>query len=81
MLPIGLGAFALLFNIAQGTLLEGMIVGVFAFCVMVFLMHIAMIRRMYESNELQQFVDLQMNTSVLCKILGKVLASCATIKE
>lgn len=74
MLPIGLGVFALLFNIAQGKLLEGVIVGVFAFCVMVFLMHIAMIRRMDESNELQQFVDLQMHTSALCRQLGKVLA-------
>lgn len=74
MLPIGLGVFALLFNIAQGKLLEGAIVGVFAFCVMVFLMHIAMIRRMDESNELQHFVDNQMRTSSLCKGLGKVLA-------
>lgn len=75
MLPIGLGVFALLFNIAQGKLLEGVIVGVFAFCVMIFLMYIAMVRRMDESNELQPFVDLQMHTSVLCRQLGKVLAA------
>ncbi len=74
MLPIGLGVFALLFNIAQGKLIEGLIVGVFAFCVMVFLMHIAMIRRMDESKELQHFVDSQMRTSSVCKRLGRVLA-------
>lgn len=74
LLPLCLGVFALLFNIAQGKLAEGIVVGCFAFAVMLFLMHIAQVRKLNGSGELQQFVNGQMRSSRLCRNLVKLLA-------
>jgi len=68
-LPIGLGIFTILFNIAQGKLVEGIVVGVFASCVMIFLMQIAMVRSLREEGGLEPFLQDEMKLSTFSRWL------------
>jgi len=62
-LPVWLGLFALLFNIAQGKLIEGIIVGIFATSVMVFLLQIAIVRSLLEEGGIDSFIRDQIKNS------------------
>ncbi len=66
-LPLAFGLVALLFNIAQGKLIEGLLVGTFAFCVMVFLMQISIVRNLIEEHKLHSFLKSETDSSTTCK--------------
>jgi len=74
-LPIGLGIFTFLFNVAQGKLIEGIIVGLFAGCVMVFLMQIAMVRNLREEERLDLFIRTEIRISAFSRWLISITSS------
>jgi hypothetical protein len=55
-LPVGLGIFTFLFNVAQGKLIEGIVAGLFACSVMMFLMQISLVRNLREEGGLQSYL-------------------------
>jgi hypothetical protein len=74
MLPVGLGLFTFLFNVSNGKLIEGILVGLFAAATMLFFMQIATVRRLHESNELKLFLVNAKAHSSVTRLIFKCLA-------